>query len=388
MAKDQPVPPAPLALNHSWLFVLGREPLLSAAEITAVFSWRKIPYEIESLSDSNLVLKTDADISAFELIDRLGGTIKIAKKIDITVDGIAYFLNHYLPQGKINFSLNGFARTDGVAIKKQLRAMGRGARYIEPKNTATVAFNNLIKKGADLTKLNDQIFISQALQPFEEFSRRDYGRPGRDNRSGLLPPKLAMIMINLASMPFEATLLDPFCGSGTIITEALWLGYKKLIGADVSEQAVSDTKNNIDWLKKEFPLKSLNAEPNIFQSDVRNLEKTIKNNSVEAIVTEPYLGKPLQGGETLEEIKSQAKELKKLYLSAFQQFKKILKLNGAVVFIIPCFKLRKDWIKIDCLSEIKKLGFEPVPLWENKNFLLYSRPDQRVGREIWKFVKK
>jgi len=370
------------------LLVLGREPLLSAAEITAVFSLSKISYEIDSFSNNHLAIKTNEKISAFELINRLGGTIKIAKKLDITIDGIAYFLNHFLPRGKINFSLNGFAPKQGLEIKKQLRAMGRGARYIEPKNTATIAFNNLIEKGADLTLFNSQIFISQALQPFEKFSRRDYGRPGRDNRSGMLPPKLAMIMINLAAAPLETALLDPFCGSGTIINEALCLGYKKLIGADASERAVIDTKNNIDWLKKEFPLEDTKAEPNIFQSDARNLDKIIRNSSVGAIVTEPYLGKPLQSGETLEEIKQQAKELKTLYLSAFQQFKKILKPDGTIVFVIPCFKFKKDWIKIDCLSEIKKLGFEPAPLWKDKISLLYSRPDQRVGREIWKFIKK
>ena len=105
MAKNQsPLPALPAQNLNSWLLVLGREPLLSAAEITAVFSLSKISYEIDSFSNNHLAIKTNEKISAFELINRLGGTIKIAKKLDITIDGIAYFLNHFLPQGKINFS--------------------------------------------------------------------------------------------------------------------------------------------------------------------------------------------------------------------------------------------------------------------------------------------
>jgi hypothetical protein len=37
-----------------------------------------------------------------------------------------------------------------------------------------------------------------ALQDFESYSKRDYGRPARDPRTGSLPPKLAQILINLA----------------------------------------------------------------------------------------------------------------------------------------------------------------------------------------------
>jgi tRNA G10 N-methylase Trm11 len=194
------------------------------------------------------------------------------------------------------------------------------------------------------------------------------------------------MMINLSGANADSILLDPFCGSGTIITEAMILGYKNLIGADASERAIADTKTNIDWIIQHYSL-STNS-PKIFQSDARNLNEKITNNSVDTIVTEPFLGKPLKGNETFEEIKSQSTELKRLYLGAFEQFQKILKLKGTIIFIIPCFKYKGDWLKIDCLPEIKKLGFTPVSMWEDKNFLLYSRPDQHVGREIWKFIKE
>ena len=83
---------------------------------------------------------------------------------------------------------------------------------------------------------------TEAVQPFEQFSARDFGRPGRDDLSGMLPPKLAIIMINLAQTPLNSILLDPFCGSGTILSEAVLLGYTNLIGTDISEKAIADSK--------------------------------------------------------------------------------------------------------------------------------------------------
>jgi len=267
--------------------------------------------------------------------------------------------------------------------------MGRLARYVEIKNSASLLFNNLINKGAELTLIDGKIFITQALQTFREFSNRDYGRPGRDSRSGMLPPKLAVMMINLASVPQSATLLDPFCGSGTIATEALLLGYRNIIINDIAEKAVTLTRQNLDWIKEKEKnrIDITNLKLQIFSSDVKKISTNLKTASIDAIITEPYLGKPLKGTENENELKKQMIELKQLYIGAFEQFFQILKTNGIVIFIIPCFRYRSNWIRIDCLDEIKKLGFEPVPLWEDRKFLLYSRPDQHVGREIWKFFK-
>ena len=58
-------------------------------------------------------------------------------------------------------------------------------------------------------------FLGQTLvvQPFKVLSKRDFGRPARDDHSGMLPPKLAQIMINLARRNDDIstkTILDPF----------------------------------------------------------------------------------------------------------------------------------------------------------------------------------
>ncbi len=49
-------------------------------------------------------------------------------------------------------------------------------------------------------------------------------------------------------------ILDPFCGSGTILQEAMLLGFKNIYGSDKDKRAIANSKENINWLKKEYKL--------------------------------------------------------------------------------------------------------------------------------------
>jgi tRNA G10 N-methylase Trm11 len=62
---------------------------------------------------------------------------------------------------------------------------------------------------------------------------------------------------NLQLQP-SLTLLDPFCGSGTVLTEGINLGIKKLIGTDLSDKCISDTEQNVKWMLHEL---KINPEP-------------------------------------------------------------------------------------------------------------------------------
>ncbi|MBU1613152.1 hypothetical protein KKC87_01835, partial [Patescibacteria group bacterium] len=238
----------------TWCFILGRETLLSAAELKAVFEMENIAIE-RMTSNKNLFVETHNKIDAVKMINQLGGTIKICEKIECGNSKleIGNFLCSHIADGKIIFSVSGdIDNKFGLEIKKLVKNLGRSVRFVEPKNTATIIHNHLVEKGADLNILPEGVFLTRAIQPIESFGKRDFGRPGRDDLSGMLPPKLAMIMVNLARVPREAVILDPFCGSGTILTEAMLLGYGNLIGTDSSEKAIEDTKKNMAWMKQNF----------------------------------------------------------------------------------------------------------------------------------------
>lgn len=382
-------------------FILGNFPLLSTAEILAVLSLDK---EIYTLKD-NLLLIENKEFEAKQLIKQIGGTIKIGEHISSNLSEAELLIKitkilEELP-GKINFGISIYGKEDryfiknlAIKIKQSLKDVNRNARFIfknEPTlSSVTVEKNKLTSKGIEFLITSDKktfdLGYTLAVQPFEDFGKRDYGRPGRDNKSGMLPPKLALMMLNITGAKKDNLIYDPFCGSGTIITEALLQGYKNILGSDISEKAVMDTEKNINWLKDKEG-KEINI--NIFQSDAQDISKNIKSEEVDTICAEPFLGKPLRGNEPESFLKKQAQELKDLYISSFAEFKKILKKNGTVVFIIPKFKTNNGWISVECEKDLEKMGFKPERLLrqndQKNNFLLYYRAGQKVGREIWKF---
>jgi tRNA G10 N-methylase Trm11 len=65
--------------------------------------------------------------------------------------------------------------------------------------------------------------------------RRHDGRA--EERSGALRPTIAAAMVGLAGKPAGA-LLDPCCGSGTILSEAIDAGWETVYGADIDPCAV------------------------------------------------------------------------------------------------------------------------------------------------------
>jgi len=273
-----------------------------------------------------------------------------------------------------------------------LKLRKRSVRYIEPKNTATILHNHLVAKQADLTLTTNSVFVTEAIQTIVKLSERDYGRPKRDMRAGMLPPKLGRILINLSETNTTDVLYDPFCGSGTILSEAVSMGYEHLIGSDIDLAAIERSRENVDWVKKKFIDKNhwfKNGNLEFFKCDVRALPvEKLRQKNISVIVTEPYLGKPLYGNESEKWLINQATELAKLYVEAFEQFAKILSPNGRVVFISPRFFVASRSISVFCVEAIKSLGFRIMPFLNGKKSLLYCRQGQQVGREIWRFYRE
>ncbi|MBD3311825.1 MAG: methyltransferase domain-containing protein [Candidatus Magasanikbacteria bacterium] len=371
-----------------YLFKLGHQPTISTAEIKAVFSKLKLKYEIISTDHAYLILKTDERMDCKKLINILGGTIKIAKWVQneesSLIEIIIKYLEQKIPDGKIIFSITGNnAQKKAITVKKTLKQKQRSVRYIKAKNSATVLYNKLIDTETDLTIHENEIYATCAIQNFNSFNERDYKRPAHDRVSGMLPPKLARILINLSKADTKDILLDPFCGSGTILMEAAAMGFKKIYGTDISQKAVDDTRRNLEWIMENENLK---FEYSIKKIDAKKISEDFKANSIDTIVTEPFLGKALSGNESEEFLKKQAKELGKLYINAFKNFNSIVKPGTVIIFIIPRYKLSNKWIRIELEDEIKKIGIKSIPFDEKNKYLLYHRPNQYLGREIWKFI--
>jgi len=280
----------------------------------------------------------------------------------------------------------------GLELKKKLKAQGISCRLVTSRETnlsaVVVAHNKLLTaQGREFVILKNttQFFVGETIdvQPFTELSKRDYGRPQRDSQSGMIPPKLALMMLNLSMAKDTENILDPFCGSGTILQEAVWQGRTNLYGSDISARAIADTKQNLSWLVKEFVLQMPDVK--IFKADVTTLiESPLPK--ITAIVTEPDLGSPrVNYGQVSQEVE----RLRNLYIAAYKSFHKLLISGGRVVMVWPVFfssvyiPLEKDvtllgFKKIEVLSK----GLQQSYHLNERNNLYYARADQKVGREI------
>lgn len=367
-------------MNH--FFILGNHQELSAAELSACFNFKKTKFLNEAfLADLD-------DFDAKLMIKKLGGTIKIGRLLGrFSKQEVLKKMSEELLKApktsKFNFGISLYGKSAlnfhkiGIDLKKQMKELGVSCRFVTSKekvlSSVVVEQNKLVSSGRELVIISENNFlwlgVTEVVQPFKELSARDYGRPGRDDYSGMLPPKLAQIMINLARANKNEIILDPFCGSGTILTESLLMGYKKLAGSDISKKALDDSKKNIEWISKRYDLK---YELRLSLTDARFLTKDFKDNSIGAIVAETYLGP--QRGQV--DYKKTSLELSKLYSDVLIECAKVLKKGCRVVLALPIFMNRL------------KLNLETPSSLEKINSYVYGRENQRVWREITIFVKK
>lgn len=386
-----------------YFFVLGTNTALSVAELAAVLDLKKI----NLLAPDFLLWETEIELNPETLIFRLGGVIKIGvireevaagdnEKLLKTIYDLASVKKYQSQEGKFNFGFSDYGKTQfnkkdlGLKLKKYFKEKKINSRLVVSQektlSSVVVTQNKLITRGIEfvLAKEGNKILIGEtlAVQPFKDLSRRDFGRPARDDFSGMLPPKLAQIMINLAQVQNpEALIIDPFCGSGTILSEALLMGYKDLLGSDISPKAIADTYKNISWIKDLYKIKD--AKVKVVVKNVTDLSKFIKAESVEAVICEPFLG-PQRG---LINFKVVISNLEELYSQAIQEFRAILKPGSRVVMIWPLFYGQKsispkyDGFKM--LNMIpKSLQTSEYLKKHNRETIVYGRPGQKVYREI------
>lgn len=402
-----------MSKNTQLGFVLGRDSALSVAEIFALFARKGIVATTLHYDKDILIVECgNTDIS----INALGGTIKIFEILgeykDIT--DIKAKLIEAVPfesEKRINFGVSGYGKLSkkvvhglGYEIKESIVERGYKARFVTGKtidlSSVIVHENKLIERGfeAILIRTNSSYILGRTIevQDYKAYSKRDFGRPQRDDRNGMLPPKLAQIMINLAETPQGSTIYDPFCGSGTVLQEALLLGYTDVYGSDISERNVADTKENLEWLGRHsepseesrigsWTLRTALGDERVFVSDVLQPAREIPS---DAIIGEGYLGEPYR--RSSEQAVKDAEKLTEFYVKALTNLVKQLKPNGRIVLAIPFFIIGSEYFYLPILDKLKTLDLEIIKpnigeaelrLFGRGN-LTYSRPDQFVGREI------
>lgn len=399
---------------------LGHQPSVSLAELVAI-----VPgFRLVAQSELTVAIFSSTDRLDATFLPNLGGVYALAEGFegDLTVsDGPQMLLECAKKiRGKITFGL----RTSGIPsngvkemyrrYKDTLKRAGRPARYVgnECKPAPAVLLHDAGmltgKHGLELTIValpEEQTWMGRtiAAQDVDSYTKRDIGKPVRDTTVGLLPPKLAQVMLNLGlwllktSKPSmlektnkrtneRLTVFDPFCGTGVIPLECLARGWN-VLASDVSQKAVNGCEKNIEWIRKEWKIPKKDAESSVWKQDATkpfSLKKL-----PDLIVTETTLGpsltRPPAPGPA-ERLRKQVERMQEDFLGNAAKT-----LPGVpIVCCWPFWRLSGgSLVRLSGLWEkLPKLGYRAVmPMIpqskEATDFsLLYRRNDQFVGREI------
>ena len=297
----------------------------------------------------------------------------------------------------------------GLSIKKAVRSTGRSVRLVPNKtgelNAAQIIHNKLTSEnGWDLVliKNGSKTIIAQTVkvQDIESYTKRDHDRPMRDSKVGMLPPKLAQIIINLAAgrlpegklksicdTPLDQehprprlgqTVLDPFCGTGVLLQEALLMGYD-VCGSDVEERMIEYSSKNLDWLNEiyNFSLEKFKLET----GDATSLQWSVKPNIV---ACETYLGRPFSSLPDASTLKQNIATCNLIISKFLKNIAPQIDSGTRLCIAVPAWQIRPNQFSelplIDSLSDMgyNRLRFEHV----KDSDLIYYRKDQIVARRL------
>ncbi|MBP8591391.1 methyltransferase domain-containing protein [Candidatus Shapirobacteria bacterium] len=416
--------------KHQYYFVLGTNHSLCKADIINVLAREKTKFLIAEASEEILIIETKERLDARRLINTLGSAVKIGEifkkckpknfpnnflKEAETEEFKKFFLKE--KASRPHFAISVYNGGGGFkSLNRLYFLLPKIGRFLKERTNGIFFYTKerkvpsflvdqkkLLQAGFELVLTNGRKNFyagkTLALQDYQSYSFRDYQRPQKDPKSGMIPPKLAKIMINLAGEEKDQTFLDPFCGSGTFLQELILLGYKNIIGADKNPKAIEATKKNLDWLFSQYSLEKKDYRLEILKSDVALLYSFLPPESVDAVVSEPYLGSPQAKYFSLNQIRQEINRLSPFYLSAFRGMKPLLKKDAAIVIIFPVFKFKNQFFQLEILEKLRQLGFFPQDFVNPKipgakllnlkitprRSIIFFRPGQTISREIFIF---
>lgn len=444
-----------------YIAILGRQPKLSIAELESRFGADKTRWF------SSQAATVD---SAEFAIDQLGGTLKAGKvtmniprgnwqKISQEVIN-AYSHDWSAHEGKITLGIScyGFdthprdVQKIGIIIKKNLKKSGVSLRLIpntEPHlNTATSHHNKLGLSGNKVELLivkseSGAVIVAESTgaQNITALARRDQGRPKRDAFVGMLPPKLALMMINLASIgidkrvarggaapasreisdfredgadrargPHEDAsswgagtgpaasdlrsevydgsgntklrLLDPFCGTGVVLQEAALLGYN-VYGTDLSDKMVDYSKMNLEWLEW---TKKLSLSARLEQGDAM---KHTWQQPIDLVVSETYLGQPFSAPPSPAKLEEVKRNVDYITTNFLKNIHPQLPSGTLLCLAVPAWRDSSGKVThLPFIRSLSELGYTQAAFKHvDTHDLLYYREDQVVARELLVLVR-
>ena len=379
-----------------YISILGRQPALGMAELEQLYGARSVRW----FSDMSAIIESDD----FDF-ERLGGSQKAGRVVAelggdwrrVSMKLVSAYVQAWGDhEGKITLGISayGFGKTSprdiqktGIILKGKLKEHGVSLRLIPNAdtalNTATSHHNKLGLSDNHVELLvvraaNGKVIIAESLgaQNITALAARDQGRPKRDAFVGMLPPKLARMMVNYTGLQ-SGRVLDPFCGTGVLLQEAALLG-QDVYGSDLADKMVDFTRANLDWLEATHHTKATVA---VEQGDAMTHQWS---SPIDAVACETYLGQPFSAPPSpskLEEVRGNCNHIISTFL---KNIAAQLESGTPLCVAIPAWRDTVGNVThLPLIQQLGSLGYTQIEL---KNVrpeqLLYYREDQVVAREL------
>lgn len=384
--------------------VVGVQPRLSLAELLQTYHLPK-----PLLCDQVAFFDADLDLKAAQNtlagITKCGEVVAIIPWKQLNGELIAELMEQRPRAQRIVYGLTVFGGSSAqqkahrhlaLEVKKALKGRGRSSRWMSGKgheaiSPAAVEKLELTTEGYDFVIGFDGdqaiIGLTTQVQNADSWGDRDFGKPFRDALTGMLPPKLARMMVNIAQ-PKKA-LLDPFCGSGTVLMEAILLHPEaEIVGSDIDKRQTDGATINLDWLRKSGSITNeQRAQVRIFNSPVQEVTSHLTNDLFDAIVTEGYLGKPLKGHESPQFLERNHADVTKLWKEALPELARLQSSGSRLVCTWPIMVSQNQQYYVELNDdELLEAGYRrlhPLAAWSHdEKPIVYRRADQHVHRQL------
>ncbi len=429
------------------LLILGRQPALGLAELESLFG----PEVVQPYGTSAAIV----DIAPEEIpFSRLGGAVKAAKVLhefnnadwqtiqDHLVKALPDHLK-YVPEGeKLQLGISTYGvdvsvkkqLATALALKKVAREHKQSVRIVPNKthelSSAQVLHNKLFTASGwefIVTTAGDRtiLAITTHIQDIEAYTARDQKRPKRDAKVGMLPPKLAQIIINLATphrppknvhgldeeerasrtngtvserqTPADTAMrqeekqvgssadeqafptmivLDPFCGTGVILQESLLMGHNAF-GTDIDLRMVQYSQANIEWLQSNF---NAPGECHVTVGDATTFDW---RGAFDVVACETYLGRPFSHAPDKATLNKVMRDVDTIHRKFLENLAQQTEKGTALCLAVPAWKTKDGFLHLKTLDSLEKLGYTRTSFTHAANEdLIYHRDGQIVAREL------
>jgi tRNA G10 N-methylase Trm11 len=400
-----------------YVFILGKNWTLSLAELVVYLQDRNLAEGLDDYTRTMAVVDieeklTDQDL--VEMLGALGGCFKVGRVISVydrslveeafpakgRVQNEARMLLKQLPWvqriwpklggKKVKFAVSTYSMlgkqttidlrklTLGLDdwTKKQLVKLGakKAVYYVyegpdkrgpDRPNVAlwpkSIARHKLLSppNAEVLVALGDSsVYIAKTIGVYDSMLQqyRDESRPYISEEIST-SPKVCRTLLTLAGARPGDTILDPFCGSGTLLMEAALLGMK-CIGIDIDGNTANGARQNMRWLASDLG-ESINFT--IIKGDARNVDNLVKG-KIDAVAFEPDLGPVYSERPTKEEAEENILELTKLYRTVLQKLGGILRPEGRIAMSLPVVNAQGGQILVDIEELTRETDFRVMKM--------------------------